>query len=218
MCLQPRKNSSGTVWPFYKGGIREKTFRAPKRQVSIVMQIKAARSALRTEQRLGAACEVGLGRGNMASGHVRFRGQSGHDLLHCTCLLLTQGGHSTTSSTPNKNGKVVCMEQSSLCGEGSFFHPNEYEFRFQNVAFDDTATSAMGEASDRACKSLQQFGSAPEIVANRIIASAKNGERDVARLYEQVLRAFGIEEKPMAFVSVGSDLPVLAYASVTHKT
>ena len=32
------------------------------------------------------------------------------------------------------------------------------------------------------------------------------------------LRAFGIEEKPMAFVSVGSDLPVLAYASVTHKT
>ena len=48
----------------------------------------------------------------------------------------------------------------------------------QNVAFDDTATSAMGEAFDRACKSLQQFGSAPEIVANRIIASAKNGERD----------------------------------------
>ena len=87
----------------------------------------------------------------------------------------------------------------------------------QNIAFDDTATSAMGEAFDRACKSLQQFGSAPEIVANRIIASAKNGERDVTRLYEQVLRAFGIEEKLMAFVSVGSDLPVLAYASVTPK-
>ena len=85
----------------------------------------------------------------------------------------------------------------------------------QNIAFDDTATSAMGEAFDRACKSLQQFGSAPEIVANQIIASAS--ERDVTRLYEQVLRAFGIEEKPMAFVSVGSDLPVLAYASVTPK-
>jgi hypothetical protein len=24
--------------------------------------------------------------------HVRFRGQSGHDVLHCTCLLLTQSG------------------------------------------------------------------------------------------------------------------------------
>ena len=88
----------------------------------------------------------------------------------------------------------------------------------QNVAFDDTATSAMGEAFDKACKSLQELGSAvPEIIANQIIAAAKNGERDVTRLYEQVLRAFGIEEKPMAFVSVGSDLPVLAYASVTPK-
>jgi len=36
----------------------------------------------------------------------------------------------------------------------------------QNVAFDDTATSAMGEAFDNACKSLQNFGSAvPTIVA-----------------------------------------------------
>ena len=25
--------------------------------------------------------------------HVRFRGQSGHDLLHCKSLLLTQSGH-----------------------------------------------------------------------------------------------------------------------------
>ena len=25
--------------------------------------------------------------------HVRFWGQSGHDLLRCTCLLLTQSGH-----------------------------------------------------------------------------------------------------------------------------
>jgi hypothetical protein len=62
-----------------------------------------------------------------------------------------------------------------------------------NVAFDDTATSAMGEAFDRARKTLQKFGSAPEIIANRIIAAAKNGERDAARLYEQALQAFGIE-------------------------
>jgi hypothetical protein len=26
--------------------------------------------------------------------HVRFQGQSGHGLMHCKCLLLTQSGHS----------------------------------------------------------------------------------------------------------------------------
>ena len=34
----------------------------------------------------------------------------------------------------------------------------------QNVAFDDTATSAMGEAFDKACKSLRNFGSACTVV------------------------------------------------------
>jgi hypothetical protein len=49
----------------------------------------------------------------------------------------------------------------------------------QNVWFDDAATSAMGEAYDHACKTLQNFGSAvPAIVANLIIAAAKNGVRD----------------------------------------
>jgi uncharacterized protein YhaN len=86
----------------------------------------------------------------------------------------------------------------------------------QNVAFDDTATSAMGAAFDRARKAIQKFGSAPEILANRIVAAAKDGERDPARLYEQALKTFGIEEKPMVFVSIGSDLPVPAYASVRH--
>ena len=87
----------------------------------------------------------------------------------------------------------------------------------QNVWFDDAATSAMGEAFDRACKSLQNFGSAvPAIIADLIIAAAKNGERDPVRLYEQVLKAFGIEDTSMLVVSVGSDLPVPAYASVTH--
>ena len=38
----------------------------------------------------------------------------------------------------------------------------------QNVWFDDAATLAMGEAFDRACKSLRNLGSAvPEIIANR---------------------------------------------------
>ena len=74
----------------------------------------------------------------------------------------------------------------------------------------------MGEAFDQACKSLQNFGSAPEIIANLIIAAAKDGERDPARLYEQALKAFGIDDMSMPVVSVGRDLPVPAYASVTH--
>ncbi|MGB7715912.1 MAG: hypothetical protein WBL81_13275, partial [Pseudolabrys sp.] len=79
------------------------------------------------------------------------------------------------------------------------------------------ATSAMGEAFDHACKSLQDFGSAvPAIVANFIIAAAKNGERDPGRLYEQVLNAFSIEDMSMPVVTVGSDLPVPAYASFTQ--
>ena len=87
----------------------------------------------------------------------------------------------------------------------------------QDVWFDDAATSVMGEAFDHACKSLRNFGSAvPEIIADLIIQAAKNGERDPARLYEQVLKTFGIEDMSMLVVSVGSDLPVPAYASITR--
>jgi hypothetical protein len=88
----------------------------------------------------------------------------------------------------------------------------------QNVAFDDTATSAMGEAFDKACKSLRSFGTActaREIIAKRIIAVARNGERDPARLHQQALIPFGIEDMSMLVVSVGRDPPVPAYASVT---
>ena len=88
----------------------------------------------------------------------------------------------------------------------------------QNVEFDDAATSAMGEAFDKACKSLRSFGTActvREIIAKRIIAVARNGERDPARLHEQALLALGIEETSMLLVSVGRDPPVSAYASVT---
>jgi hypothetical protein len=86
----------------------------------------------------------------------------------------------------------------------------------QNAWFDDAATSAMGEAFDQACKSLQEFGSAPEIIANLIIAAAKDGERDAARLYEQAIKTFCIDDMSMLVVSVGRDLPVPAYASVAH--
>ena len=57
----------------------------------------------------------------------------------------------------------------------------------QNIWFDDAATFAMGEAFDKACKTFQNFGSAvPAIIADLIIAAAKNGERDPGRLYEHV--------------------------------
>jgi len=84
----------------------------------------------------------------------------------------------------------------------------------QNVWFDDTATSAMGEAFDNACKSLRNFGSAvPEIIANQIVAAAKVGERDAARLYEQALKVFGFED-----VSIlrRPRSPLPTYASVPH--
>ena len=86
----------------------------------------------------------------------------------------------------------------------------------QNTWFDDAATLAMGEAFDNACKSLQNFGSAvPAIIADLIIAAAKNGERDPGRLYEQVLNDYGIDDLSK-LARVGRDLPVSAYTSVAQ--
>ena len=83
----------------------------------------------------------------------------------------------------------------------------------QNVSFDDAATLAMGEAFDHACKTLQDFGSAvPEIIANQVIAAAKDGERDPARLYEQALKTFRTDDTSMLVVDVGRDLPLPANA------
>ena len=83
----------------------------------------------------------------------------------------------------------------------------------QNIWFDDAAIFAMGEAFDKACKTFQNFGSAvPAIIADRIIAAAKNGERDPGRLYAQILKAYGIDDTSMLVVSVGRDPPVPAYA------
>ena len=77
----------------------------------------------------------------------------------------------------------------------SFDEPNH------DVSFDDTATSAMGEAFDRTFASLHQFGiryrfkiSVPmrEAIARWFIDAAKNGERDFSRLHDQAHEAFGI--------------------------
>ena len=47
-----------------------------------------------------------------------------------------------------------------------------------------------------------------------LLQSPRNGERDPARLHEQALIPFGIEDMSMLVVSVG-DPSVPAYASVT---
>ena len=90
----------------------------------------------------------------------------------------------------------------------------------QNIWFDDAATLAMGEAFDRACKALRNFGSActvREIIAKRIIDAAKNGERDPARLYTQALKGFGISDREMPTVGVGPDLCAPIDALVTQS-
>ena len=88
-----------------------------------------------------------------------------------------------------------------------------------DVSFDDTATLAMGEAFDHACASLHRFGTlitARELIAKRIIEAAKSGEGDPARLCEQSLIPFGIEDMSMLVVKVGRDRAPPAYVSVTH--
>ena len=94
----------------------------------------------------------------------------------------------------------------------------------QNDWFDDTATSAMGEAFEKACKSLRNLGSGctvREIIATRIIEAAENGERDPARLHEQALIPFGIEDMSMLDVSVARYIPVPGsvpvYASIARR-
>ena len=89
----------------------------------------------------------------------------------------------------------------------------------QDVFFDDETTLAMGKAFDQACVSLRRFRTlitARELIAKRIIAAAKNGERDPSRLCEQALIPFGIEDMSMLDISVGHAPPSPAYASVAH--
>ena len=82
----------------------------------------------------------------------------------------------------------------------------------QNTWFDDSATLAMGQAFDRACKSLRNFGSAvPAIIADLIIAAAKNGERNPDRLYEQVLddMASTIRRSWLGWAAISPSQPTL---------
>ena len=65
---------------------------------------------------------------------------------------------------------------------------------FQEVAFDPETIANLSDAYARACKSLHDNGQ-PEIVksviAQRIIALAKQGERDPEKLSESALKALG---------------------------
>jgi hypothetical protein len=58
-------------------------------------------------------------------------------------------------------------------------------------AFDPEATAAMCEAYEASLKELQDTGQpdvAPEVIASRIVAAARLGERDPVRLRESALR------------------------------
>jgi hypothetical protein len=62
------------------------------------------------------------------------------------------------------------------------------------TVFDDSVTRIMGVAFDRACKELHDRGQPEivlEVIAQRIIEAAKNGERDPDRLRKIGLSALG---------------------------
>ena len=61
----------------------------------------------------------------------------------------------------------------------------------QNVSFDDETMRVMGEAFDRVCDALGNFGegvTVREIIAKRIIEVAKTGERNPSNFYRQALK------------------------------
>jgi hypothetical protein len=71
---------------------------------------------------------------------------------------------------------------------------------FQDGVFDPdlNLTSAMGEAFERACKSLHDMGQpdiVKEIIAKRIVEVAKTGERDPVQLCERALAALGLKPR-----------------------
>jgi hypothetical protein len=67
----------------------------------------------------------------------------------------------------------------------------------QGESFDPETTRIMGEAFDKASRSLHDRGQpylVQEIIAKRIVAIAATGERDPAKLAQQALAALGIRE------------------------
>jgi hypothetical protein len=67
---------------------------------------------------------------------------------------------------------------------------------FRDASFDAVATRAMGDAYDRARKTLHDRGQPPlvqEIIARRIIEIARTGQRDPERLCALTLKSFGFD-------------------------
>ena len=66
--------------------------------------------------------------------------------------------------------------------------------------FNDAATQAMGQAFDAACKALHDKGQPSvvyEVMARRIIAAARAGERDVLQLRNAALQALAKSSRPI---------------------
>jgi hypothetical protein len=66
---------------------------------------------------------------------------------------------------------------------------------FQDASFDPEATHILGQAFVSACKALDDIGQpdmVKDIIAKRIIAIAKTGERDPNELCERALKALGL--------------------------
>ena len=66
---------------------------------------------------------------------------------------------------------------------------------FYDASFDPETTHIMGRAFERACKDLHDVGQpamVKDIIAKRIIAIAKTGERDPNQLCERALKALGV--------------------------
>ena len=69
--------------------------------------------------------------------------------------------------------------------------------RKTEAVFDDRATQIIGQAFDSACKELHDTGQPAivyEVIAKRIIDTAKAGERDLVRLRSAGLTALGFTD------------------------
>ena len=79
--------------------------------------------------------------------------------------------------------------------------------------FNEDVTRAMGAAFDLACKSLPHpcHDAARETIARHIVAAAKTGEQDPAKLSEKALRAISIDDMSAPVVGVGRDPPTRTY-------
>jgi hypothetical protein len=90
---------------------------------------------------------------------------------------------------------VNCIRQSELAQRLESKVASILPFiRKAGTVFDDYATEIMGEAFDAACKELRDKGQPTivyEVIAKRIIETAKSGERDIIRLRNAGLAALG---------------------------